>query len=74
MRDDFKKINGREVTTIGYDREKKILLIEYNMFREKSHKTVYYEDVEAELFDKLLHSDSTAIDAETLLKDKKQHF
>lgn len=73
MREDFKKLNGREVTTIGYDQEKKILLIEYNHFHEKSHKTVYYEDVERELFEKLAFSDSLAIDAETLLKDKKCH-
>lgn len=68
MRTDFKIINGRDVRTIGYDKEKRICVIEFNHLH--GGKSIYYYGVEQELFDKLMVSDNVGEDADLIFKDK----
>ncbi len=67
---DFKYVNGREVTFIGYDRERHLCIIGYNHSVPYSFQTVYYENIEPELFDEVVHSNHIAAKAKELFKDK----
>ena len=65
MRDNFKIINSRYVSTIGYDPEHSICVISYVHIH--GGKSVYYYNVSQEQFDELKESKNIANDAEKIL-------
>ena len=66
MRDNFKVVNGRDVTSIGYDAHLKICVIAYN--HKKNGKSIYYYNVTQEQFDKVFNSTDIAAMAETVFE------
>jgi hypothetical protein len=71
MRDFYKNVNGREVTEIGYDPERKIAHIHFNHMN--GGKTVKYYEVEESEYKLVYDSVNIAETADQIFKEKKQN-